>query len=89
MGNVADQLPVLPFVLNLFLCGFLQPQAHVLIVAVQLSDFVGILRGQTVFKISLRDLLHGHVQPVDRFEKSLVYPLGQNDAGQNQNKYDG
>ena len=90
MGDVADQLLILHLILQFFLGGLLQTQPHILIIAVQLAHLTVILDLiQQIVKIPLGNLLHGHVQLIDRGEHTLMDPLGQHKAGQQQNQNDG
>ena len=89
MGNVADKLFVLLLLLQLFFRRFLKPQAHVLIVTIQITYFTGRIRGKPVIKIAFLYLLHGYVQLVYRCKHSLVNPLRQHQAGKQQNQADG
>ena len=89
MGNVADQLPVLLLALSALLRGLLQAQAHVLIIAVQIPDLSLEACLQGIFKITLLDFAHGHIQLIDRDKHSSVNPSGQHDAGKNKNQKNG
>ena len=77
MGNIADQLPVLFFVLGVLLGGFLQPQPHILIIVIQVAYLALDVCLQSILEISLFYFPHGNIQLVDRVEYSPVYPLGQ------------
>ena len=87
MGNIAHQFLVLAFILYLLLRGLLQTQAHILIITVQLPDFIGILRSEGILKVPFGYILHGHVQTVDGRKYTFVYPLGKNNTCYNENNY--
>ena len=86
MGNIADQFPVLFFMLKLFIQRFFQPQSHILVVAVKFTDFTLFLRSQHIFQIALGDILHRCIQLVDRGKNSSLYSLGQEYACKNKNQ---
>ena len=51
MGNIADQLFVLLLMLNVLFCGFLQPQTHILVIAVEITDLTLGIRLQNIIKL--------------------------------------
>ena len=79
--NIADQLAVLFLILRIFLRGFLQPEPHILVIAVQIADLSAGIRLQRVFKVSLLDLTHRHIQLVDRVKYPLANPSCQHQTG--------
>ena len=88
MGNIADQLFVLLLMLNVLFCGFLQPQTHILVIAVEITDLPLGIRLQNIIKVAFLDLAHCHIQLIDRFKYALVDPLGQHQAGEDQDHND-
>ena len=88
MGNIADQLFVLLLMLNVLFCGFLQPQTHILVIAVEITDLPLGICLQNIIKVAFLDLAHCHVQFIDGFKYALVDPLGQHQAGEDQDHYD-
>ena len=83
--DIADQLTVLLLMLQLLLRGFFQPQAHVLIVPVQITDLSLGIGLQGILEITLLDPAHGHIQIFDRTENTGVYPSCQHQTGEHQN----
>ena len=88
MGNIADQLFVLLLMLGVLFRGFLQPQTHVLIIAVEITDLTPGICLQNIIKVAFLDLAHCHIQLIDGFKYALVDPLGQHQAGKDQDHYD-
>ena len=88
MGNIADQLFVLLLMLGVLFRGFLQPQTHILIIAVEITDLTLGIRLQNIIKVAFLDLAHCYVQFIDRFKYALVDPLGQHQAREDQDHDD-
>ena len=88
MGNIADQLFVLLLMLGVLFRGFLQPQTHVLIIAVEITDLTPGICLQNIIKVAFLDLAHCHIQLIDGLKYALVDPLGQHQAGEDQDHND-
>ena len=79
VGDIGDQLAVLPLPLQLLLLGLLEPQAHVLIVLVQISDLPLLGGLQPVVQVAVPDVVHGDIELVDGIEEVALQPSGQKD----------
>ena len=86
MRYITHQLPVLLLALPVFFRIFLQAQAHVFVIPVQVSDFPLDIRLQDIVEIPLLNPAHRHIQLIDRIEYPLVNPPGQHQPGKNQNQ---
>ena len=91
MGNITDKLLVLLLSFYFFFRGFLKTKSHVLIVAVHGSNLAFFLdvRRKHIVEIAVLDVLHGHVELVNWFEKAPSNPHGQQNAGKQQDQNDG
>ena len=74
MRNVADELPVVLIVLQLLIRRLLQPQTHILIALIQLSDFTLFFRCQPVIQISVPNTAHCGLQLIDRIQNTGLDP---------------
>ena len=81
MGNVRNQLPVLPVDLQLLLVGLQQLLAHVLKVLAELPHFLCALRLQLELKITVPDVARCILQMINRPADPVVKPEAQNDCG--------
>ena len=81
MGNVRNQLPVLPVDLQLLLVGLQQLLAHVLKVLAELPHFLCALRLQLELKIAVPDIARRVLQMINRPADPVVKPEAQNDCG--------
>jgi len=88
MGNIADQLFVLLLMLDVLFRGFLQPQTHILVVAVEITDLTPGICLQNIIKVAFLDLAHCHIQLIDGLKYALVDPLSQHQAGEDQDHND-
>ena len=77
MGNIAYQLLILLFRKNLFVRRFLQPQPHILIVTVKLSDLSIFFIRKHIFQISFCNILHSNIQLIDGVKNTFTDPLGK------------
>ena len=88
MRNVADELPVMLIVLQLLIRRLLQPQTHILIALIQLSDFSLFFRCQPVIQISVPNAAHCGLQLIDRIQNTGFDPADHQERSYHQNDHD-
>ena len=88
MGNIAYQLTVCLFLVQLFLRALLEPQSHILVAAVQISDLSFFIRRKHVVQIAVTDFVHRHVKLIDRLQHPVIEPAQDEQCCRRQNHRD-
>ena len=87
MRNIADQLLILPVILELFLRVLLEAQTHLLKILAELADLVIRLHIQGEFQITVPNLLCRLLQFIEGAQNRTVYPDSHHDAGDHKYGY--